>query len=125
MKKILVLAIAIFLLIVNQANADTNVSACGTLSSAGTYVLNQSISSANTCITIGSDNITLDGAGYTINYSQTPTVFASSGFGIYSDGYNNLTLKNLIIVEGNRSGGGYNFGMSLRQMINSKIITTA
>ena len=62
----------------------------------GNYLLNQSVSSEGTCFTISADNIVLDGQGYTINYSNSTT-----GYGIdNSAGYDNITIKNLNIVQG-------------------------
>ena len=80
-----------------SATAINPISSCGTLSSAGTYTLTQNVNSAGTCFTIGADNITLDGAGYTINYSQSEV-----GHGIDNDGgYDNITIQNLNIVQTN------------------------
>ncbi|MBU4299930.1 MAG: hypothetical protein KKB09_01810, partial [Nanoarchaeota archaeon] len=89
-KIILIISLSfMFFLSVNPSYALTNISACGvTLSTANEYyVLNTSINSSDTCITIGANNVTLDGAGYTINYSKTAT-----GYGINNTlGYNFTT----------------------------------
>jgi type II secretory pathway component PulC len=62
--------ILFFIFFGSFASAVTNVTACGTLGSAGEYyTLNQSIESTETCITIGANNIVLDCAGYNITYS--------------------------------------------------------
>ncbi|MBS3123081.1 right-handed parallel beta-helix repeat-containing protein, partial [Candidatus Woesearchaeota archaeon] len=69
---------------------------CGTLNQDTT--LNQNVSSTQTCFTINSSHLTLDCAGYTINYS---TGSGDPGYAIYnSDGYDNITIKNCNIVEG-------------------------
>jgi len=70
-----------------QLNLDPDVGECGTLSSAGTYTLNSSITATGTCITFGANGIILDGGGYTITGN-------SSGSGITTTGYNNVTIKN-------------------------------
>ncbi len=74
-------------------NAATNVSACGTLNSAGTtYTMNQSINNTGvTCITIGAQNITFDCQGFSITGNNTTGIY-----GIYSS-YSNTTIKNCII----------------------------
>ena len=63
------------------------VSACGVLNTPGaTYTLTGDVNSSGTCFTIGADDITLDGAGYTVNYSMT-----NAGYGISdSGGYDNF-----------------------------------
>ena len=74
-------------------NAATNVSACGTLNTAGTtYTMNQSINNTGvTCITIGAQNITFDCQGFSITGNNTTGIY-----GIYSS-YSNTTIKNCII----------------------------
>lgn len=69
----------------------------------GSYILARNVSSAGTCFTIKANNITLDGAGYWLNYSQS-----AAGYGINnSRGYDNLTVKNLNIVQGNMISYAY------------------
>jgi len=91
---------------------DPTISACGTLSSAGTYTFNQSIVGAATCLTITSNNVTIDGAGYSLNYSGTST------YGITTNGYNNTIIKNLKITGLTTSSGG-----NAVYMINSTNLT--
>ena len=70
---------------------------CGTLNTTNAvYTMNQSVVSNSTCFTILANNITLDGAGYTINYSATGTL----GYGFNVSRYNYTTIKNAIIKEG-------------------------
>jgi hypothetical protein len=62
---------------------------CLTLATEGAYyTLNQSVSSDATCFTISAENITLDCAGYTVNYSAV-----STGYGVYTNQFN-TTVKN-------------------------------
>ncbi|RLG13900.1 MAG: hypothetical protein DRN66_03310 [Candidatus Nanohalarchaeota archaeon] len=83
----------------DNGSAAQTVDACGTLSTANAiYTLNQSVNSSGTCFTITANNITLDCAGHTINYSQS-----SQGYAVYDDGYDYATVKNCIIVRENTS----------------------
>ncbi|MCK5062575.1 MAG: hypothetical protein KAR23_01480, partial [Candidatus Aenigmarchaeota archaeon] len=74
--------------------------ACGTLDTADkVYTLISNVSSDGTCFTIGANNITLDGNGYTINYSQTSAGNAINDAG----GYDDLTIKDCEIFQGGNS----------------------
>jgi len=80
-------------------DAPVNISYCGFSFSANTdYVLNQSISSSGTCLTVNATNVTVDCQGKMINYSQV-----SQGAGINITGFNSSTIKNCNIVQGNSS----------------------
>lgn len=98
------------------------ISACQnlTLGNVG-YILIQNISSAGTCFNILANNITIDGAGYTANYSQS-----SAGYGINSSGYNNTVIKNLTIVQGSLTSGShavYILGMESGTIANNTVQT--
>ncbi len=97
---------------------DPDVSACGTLDTAdATYTLTQNISSTGTCFIIGANNITLDGAGFTVTYSESV-----SGYGIYNNGYDNIILNNFSILQSNSSIlGNTNYGIYTNNMINSSL----
>ena len=74
-----------------------NVNDCGTLNTTNTvYTLTQNVTSNSTCFTILANNITLDGGGYTINYSANGTV----GIGVNVTNYNFTTVKNVRIRVG-------------------------
>ncbi|MCK4649723.1 DUF2341 domain-containing protein [Candidatus Pacearchaeota archaeon] len=75
---------------------------CSILSLPGTYILTQSVNSSGTCFTIGADNITLNGNGYFINYSQS-----SLGYAINNTGYNNTIIKNCNITQGGNIAYAY------------------
>ncbi|MCZ7400664.1 MAG: right-handed parallel beta-helix repeat-containing protein, partial [Candidatus Methanoperedens sp.] len=94
------------------------ISACGDLTVDGAvYVLNQNVASAGTCFVVKAHNITLDGAGFTINYTQSTT-----GNGIDNTlGYDNITIKNLNIVQGNLNLSDA-YAIYGTEMINSNII---
>lgn len=70
--------------------ADTDLSACGTLSIAGTYNLTQNISSGGTCIIVG-NNVTINGNGFSI------TGDIISPVGDAGSPAPNLTLNNVVI----------------------------
>ena len=78
----------------------TPISACTAISSPGTYVLTQNIinSTNSTCISITSNNVVLNGAGYKID-----GVDVTSTYGVYV--YNqttplkNVTVKNLKVMD--------------------------
>ncbi|MFH1126602.1 MAG: hypothetical protein V1718_00655, partial [archaeon] len=103
----------------------TDVFACGNLNIANTvYTLTNNVSSTATCFTIGANNITLDGTGYWINYSNTSTGYAIDNTG----GYDNITIKNLKIVQGSTSIDSYaiyfNSGANNGTITNNSITTS-
>lgn len=103
-------------LLLANANGATQIDSCTTISSNGTYVLNQSIvnSGATSCIYITASNVTFDGQGYTID-----GVDAVSTFGVYV--YNstttltNVSIKNLTVTD-------WNYGIYYLNAQNGKII---
>jgi len=94
----------IILMVVMAGSASaqvTNVSACGAISSPGTYLLNKSLSvSSSTCINITSDNVIFDGQGYSIHGSSLSTA-NSYGVYVYNSGQalGNVTVKNLVVTD--------------------------
>ncbi|MFC1685912.1 NosD domain-containing protein [Nanoarchaeota archaeon] len=69
---------------------------CGNLDIANTtYTMTQNVSSDGTCFNVMANNVTLDCAGYLINYSQS-----STGYGINISGYNVTTIRNCNIFLG-------------------------
>jgi len=102
MKKIRFFIAGIFLLVVN-ANAAfpvNNISECTTISSPGTYALNQSIINTlyATCISITSSDVILDGAGYTIDGTGG---WGTNGVYVYNSttALTNVTVKNLKLTD--------------------------
>jgi len=75
---------------------STNVSACGVISSPGDYVLDANISDSveNPCLIVYSDDVIIDGNGYTMD-GVNPV---NTGIEIYSD-YQNVTIKNLTLIN--------------------------
>jgi parallel beta-helix repeat protein len=74
-----------------------SVTSCGTLDKEGTtYVLQNNVSSTDTCFNVTAENITINCNGYEINYSHNGTL----GYGVYSN-QDRTNVTNCIIVEGN------------------------
>ncbi len=101
-----------------------NTTACQNLDIAGAYyTLTQNVSSSGTCFNILANNVTLDGAGFTVNYSQT-----EGGYGVNITGRNNVTVKNLNVVQGNSSASSahtiYANGMTDSTITNNSITTS-
>ncbi|MCK5176448.1 MAG: right-handed parallel beta-helix repeat-containing protein, partial [Candidatus Aenigmarchaeota archaeon] len=98
--------------------AYLNISSCSDLSYEGiTYNLTTDVSSANTCFSIISNNITLDCNGYTINYSTNYHVDSADGNAVNITNYNGTTIKNCNII----GGGEYDFAIFLNTTNNAKI----
>jgi hypothetical protein len=93
-----------------------NISSCGNLNQANTiYYLNSNISSTGTCLTIGANNITLEGQGKTINYSTTRI-----GYGIVdTGGYDNIIIRNLTLKQQN-SAYSYSHGIYFKNVVDSR-----
>lgn len=86
--------VVLLFLISGSVNAATPISSCTTISSPGTYVLNQSITNSNAlnCIQITSSDVIFDGAGYTID-----GIDAANTNGIYV--FNVDVLTNVIVIN--------------------------
>lgn len=80
--------------------AEENVSGgeCTTITS--DITLYKNVTSAGTCMTIGADNVTLDCANYFIIYA---TSGVGNRWGVYNQGYDNVTIKNCNLLENNAS----------------------
>jgi|GEM_PF-1732972 len=89
---------------------QTNQANCSALTTAGPYLLTQNVNSVGTCFTITSSNILLDCQGYTINYS---TNGLETGYGIFDDDKDNITIRNCRIEEGNATVNA-KYGIYLR-----------
>lgn len=68
-----------------------------------------------TCVTFGTDNITLDCQGNTITFD---TAGAGAAYGVFADGRVNVTVKNCYIQDGNNLGEG-NVGVNFTRTNNS------
>jgi len=85
-------------------NPSYNITSCVVISNSGVYTVSNDIlnSSSTACIEITSDDVTIDGQGYTIDGVDT-----ASTYGVYGDlgGSNkilNLTIKNLTLSDWER-----------------------
>jgi hypothetical protein len=92
MRKLLLFSL--LLLVPLQAFALTNVTDCQTITSEGDYVMNRSINwtSEGTCFVLQSHNITFDCDGY-------PITLIGDHNAIFSNGYDNITVKNCDIYH--------------------------
>lgn len=79
-----------------------------------TYNLSQNIACNGTCILINANNVTVDCAGYEMNYALT-----ALGYGIYSAGYNFTTVKNCNINQTISTGSA--FGIYLSSTLNNNL----
>jgi hypothetical protein len=91
--------------IYNASAGNNTIWECGNITSPGTYTLNQSIRSNGTCMYINSDDVILDGNGSVIDYN-TDYLPNSFGISIYSN--NNITLRNLILINNDTLNSGNN-----------------
>ena len=107
---------------VSSGIPPTQLTTCDNLTSANTtYVLMNNVSSSATCMNILANNITLDCAGFMINYS-TGGVWGSNGVNI--SGFNFTTVQNCNIrvgVAGSCSGVG-SYGIEINQASYSNLI---
>jgi parallel beta-helix repeat protein len=98
----LVMAVLGYMLIIGSANADD----CGCVGTTQTFgwgdtitescTLNCDLASDGTCWTVGTDNITIDGAGYSITEQDT----SGGGYsGIDLNGRSNVTIRNIEIYQ--------------------------
>ena len=88
--------------------SEASASYCRTLSVSDTYILSQDIIANNTCFTITSNNIIIDGQGHSITSN-------SAGSGIDISGYNNITIKNVRMYN-------FTYGISLTTGSNITIL---
>jgi hypothetical protein len=124
MNKTLVLILSFAVLLIGAlsiVNAVTIISNCTTINSPGSYVLNQSITSTASCLTINASNLLLDCAGNIVTYGTAGT---ASSFGINAVStvaQTNLTIKNCILVKPSVLGASGR-GISLTRFANSNIL---
>ena len=73
-----------------------SISACGTLFGSGTYTLSQNIAGVTgTCFVIGSNNITLDGAGHSI----APSISTTTSYVVNANNFQNFTLASTTVTN--------------------------
>ena len=99
MKKSLFIVVLSFLILVGFASAE-DITGCRDLNVSGTtYVLQDNVSTNETCFTITADNITLDGNGFTIDGDDV-----GNDIGIYANGYDGLIARDFSNITDFRWG---------------------
>ena len=101
------IVIAILIVSATFTKATTNVSSCENITTPGYYILNQSLNYSypeNYCISISSDNVTLDGNGYWINGYNGDNTGNVSSTAIFFNSTND-TIKNIIMYDNYRCFG--------------------
>lgn len=86
---------------------------CGEITTDTTLINN--VSAAGTCFTIGANDITLDCAGYTLEFGTS----TDDSAGIYIDGYNGTIIKNCHILKDSANAPGY--GLNITNAYNISI----
>jgi len=76
-----------------SAAVQLNASTCRTLSSSA--VLTNDVEASGTCFTIAANGVTLDCAGYAINYSRS-----TAGYAVNATGYTSARIANCRIIQG-------------------------
>jgi len=99
----------------NNVTIFTGPPLCGTITSNTT--LTQSITATGTCITFGASNIELDCAGYQIEYGT-----GASGYGIYTNQNDNITIKNCLVKRGGSGSFDSNNGIYVNDSIGADIL---
>ena len=94
------------------------ITGCQTLTTSGTLANN--VSADGTCFNVQAAGVTLDCAGYTINYSGLV-----SGYGINDSGFDNLTVKNCFVYQTNPATNINNsYAINLNNVNNPIIFNT-
>ena len=100
-----------------------NIYECGTITAPGTYYFNQTIVNQTlatfNCLTISSDNVTIDGIGYELQGYLSNNSFGYVQYlpkvqGIYGASFENIAIKNLTI-------DGFHFGIRFSTTSNTTI----
>ncbi|MGV8151916.1 MAG: right-handed parallel beta-helix repeat-containing protein [Candidatus Nanoarchaeia archaeon] len=87
----------------NAADANNNVYQCGIITSPGVYKLTNDLYSPGNCIQIYSNNVILDGNGFSIKPSDmSPGSLA--GNGVSAEWVRNITIKNFKSIEFKSNG---------------------
>ncbi|MGA8231675.1 MAG: putative Ig domain-containing protein, partial [Candidatus Acidiferrales bacterium] len=121
-----------FSIAISAAASGTSLTACGTLANAGTtYVLQNDVSSTQSCFSIQADNITLNLNGYTITYNTATNggAFGISGIACWDaenpagnacgGSFDGFTVYGGSIVEGSGSTGTFSHCIRMGQGLNS------
>lgn len=98
---------------------DPDIADCGDISASST--LTADVFANRTCFNITANDVILDCKGYTINYDVNGS---SNAFGVLAKGVNNITIKNCIIKDINRSGAA-SYGINFSRVNNSLIFNNS
>jgi len=96
---------------------DPDITACGTLSSSGTYNLVNNVTSSTSCLTLNANDIELDCQGNTI----TITGQSSGVYAIILNAFNNLSVKNCNINISQPISSAYQSGFRFYAATNVNI----
>jgi uncharacterized protein YjbI with pentapeptide repeats len=102
------------------APSIADISACGTISTAGQHTLDNDVTSFGTCLTINVSDVDLNCQGFVIGYN---TSNSTPGYGILVAGQKNITVRNCIIRDTDL-GGAYGIGINLTDANDSSISNT-
>lgn len=105
--RILIIFLLSMCFLTNFSLAATSLIDCSVLSTANeVYELQNNVTSLGTCFNITANNVTLEGNGYIVIYGND-----STGNGVFSNGYNDTTIRNIDLrvenVSRNNSHGIY------------------
>ncbi len=93
----LIILLFILLLFIGTTSALKIIYDCEDIEKSGEYKLNQNISNYyGTCIEIFSNDVIVDGAGYTIDVDPN---YPYVTYGVKVDGHSNVTVKNLKLTD--------------------------
>ena len=103
---------------------ETTISTCQVLDSPGMYTLSADItnSSAKPCIQITSSDVVLDGAGYTIDGSESANSSDHKGVYVGQTGLNPETITNVTVT--NLVASDWNTGIFLERVTDSTVSET-
>ena len=94
------LAALAMLLAASTSRADTAVSACGTLPTAGNYFLTKNLTSSGTCIVIGDEGVSFDMRGHTITGDGSGDGITDGGSNFESMAISNGRIRNFNVGIG-------------------------
>lgn len=122
MKRLFLALGGLFFLVLcfGMGSAATTVSACSTISSAGTYEVNQTLNATVSCMNISAGDVVFDCLGNTIFYD---TSGGNGGVGIHAvsaPSYRNITIQNCRIIKP-QANGTTSYGIFLLNTNNSII----
>jgi parallel beta-helix repeat protein len=105
---VLILVVGIFMMsgaMADPAYSGNIIYQCGSVDVPGVYVLNQSIYSYLTCLSIDSDNVIIDGLGNGVEFYSEDNSYAV----LLTGDRNNVTIKNMIISNSGSAEGAFGF----------------